>query len=760
MKYRISQLALALAASATVFCGPAAVSSAWAQTEGQAVAAPESANPVAPRKAKQKHARRDRTKTAKAKAKAKPDADNSQMVAQAAPPSGLNQPGQRVEAVEADRPKIAVTSGGVQNKTVITSDAVRNQGVTNTYDAIARVPGVTQSDAKGGSIADNVQIRGIHLPSNTGYRLDGGLPVENDLIMPIEDKAAVQALKGASALAFGLASPSGVINYPMKRAGDKPNASFGFAANQFGQLLGTLDVGSRFGWDQQFGIRTIISGGEMNNGVAGATGVKGLAAVTADWNLADRLHLKLDFEQFGVNAIEQATLLQAPAVVIPGRGLQVPLPRMIPNYYNLMSGPWAKYQGVGQNIWIGGTYLLDYGWLFDAEWGQSEVKKYHRNLGQVGNYNVFTGLGSIVVTQINDQFYENQYWKTELKNHYEYSFISSDVTFGANYNGRNFNGPVNGTYKAPQNIFSPFVVPAPPPYITPAFFFQNTYDMDYYVQEDLSFFNRVHLLGGVREINYHGAFAQQTGGINTTSETTPAPAFGIVATLLPNLEAYASYLRSLQETGQAPQNSANAFQVLPPAQGTQTEVGFRFKDWYNATGTLAAFEINQANAFTSPVTNIYAISGTENIRGIEGTLEYRIWPQDIDLRFVSGGQMGLAKQIASDPAINGKEVQNTPRLSGNVGFAYRPELIHGLALNINAAYTGARQLNNLQQGKLPGYTLMNIGATYETNYDGHPLNFYVSISNLLDIAYYSSAVNGALGVGRPQTINFGGRLSF
>jgi outer membrane receptor protein involved in Fe transport len=330
MKYRISQLALVLAASATVFCGPPAVSSAWAQGEGQTVATPPGANPASPRKAKQKHAHRSQTKTVKA------NPDNLQMVAQASG-GGINQPGQRIEGVEADRPKIVPTSGGVQNKTVITSDAIRSQGVTNTYDAIRAVPGVTQSDAKGGSIADNVQIRGIHLPSNTGYRLDGGLPVENDLIMPIEDKASVQALKGASALAFGLASPSGVINYPMKRAGDKPNASFGFAANQFGQMLGTLDAGGRFGQDQQLGVRAILSGGEVNNGVSGATGTKGLTAVTADWNPTDRFHMKLDFEEFGVNAIEQATLLQAPAVNIPGRGLQVPLPRMIPNYYNLLS---------------------------------------------------------------------------------------------------------------------------------------------------------------------------------------------------------------------------------------------------------------------------------------------------------------------------------------------------------------------------------------------------------------------------------------
>jgi iron complex outermembrane receptor protein len=464
--------------------------------------------------------------------------------------------------------------------------------------------------------------------------------------------------------------------------------------------------------------------------------------------------MKVDFEQFGVDTIEQGTLLQNKAV----KGV-VTLPS-VPNYYQLNSGPWAKYQGVGQNVLVNAVYKFDYGFRAVLAVGRSESRKDDRSLGQLGTYNIVTGVGKETLSLIDNQDYVNIYAKGELKNHYQYSFLTNDVTFGVNRNERDFNGPATGSFVFAQNIYNPTPGPTPPSPSPSTYLPQNSYDNDFYVEEDVGLFNRIHLLGGVREINYTFNTQLASGSISSSVFNTASPAFGVVVGVVPGIEVYASYLKALQETGEAPQSASNQFQIQPPAEGTQKEVGIRATNLYNATATLAAFRIDQANAITDAVTNVFGINGTQTLEGLEGTLRYKIFPSLVDLTFVSGGQLGSSIQHSTDPTINNMEAENIPRVSGNAGLVYRPGFVNGLTVNGGALFTGSRELDNLGQGKIPAVTIFNLGGNYVTAFEGHRVTYNITCQNLLDKSYYSSAVNGALGVGRPRTIFFGGRVDF
>lgn len=680
-------------------------------------------------------------------------------------PGGINGPPRNPKTsnpsatpqIEGDNPTIVTPKkASAQSKSTITSDAVQNSGASNTYDAIKNVPGVTQSDAKG-TVADNVQIRGIHLNSVTGYRLEGGMPIVNNLIMPLEDKERIETLKGASALAFGLASPAGVVSYSLKRATALPILTYSVNLNHWGQAIGTLDIGRRFGFDKQFGVRVVLAGGGITNGVHNTEGVRGVGSVAFDWNPNDRLAVKLDFEQYGVDTIEQAQFLENTKLV-NGR---VQLPTRVPTYIQLFSGPWSKYQGVGQNVLLAGAYKLDYGWSIVAEAGRSDARKLTRSSAQIGNYNIFTGLGTETVTLIPNQYYVNTYLKGELHNHWQYAFITNDLTLGINRNERDNNGTATVNYPIARNIYTPFVT-ATPPVPTPGIYApQNDYDLGYYVSEDVGLFDRLHVLGGVRQVEYYGFAVPKTGvGLNTEHTSFTAPAGGLIYRVWHGIELYGSYVESLQESGEAPQNATNQFQVISPAPANQKEAGIRVTDLYDATATLAWFRLNQGNGIIDPVTGIYGINGIQDVRGVEATLRYNIFPQLIHLALVAGGQIGYANQHSSNPAINGKEAENTPRQSGNIGFVYKPDFIRGLSLNGGALYTGSRQLTNTENGTIPAVTVFNLGMNYATFVEGHRVTYNVSCQNLLNKAYYSAAVNGALGIGRPRTVYFGGRLEF
>ena len=53
----------------------------------------------------------------------------------------------------------------------------------------------------------------MEVQNRTNYRLNGSMPIMNFSQVPMENKARVEVLKGASALYYGFTAPSGIVNY-------------------------------------------------------------------------------------------------------------------------------------------------------------------------------------------------------------------------------------------------------------------------------------------------------------------------------------------------------------------------------------------------------------------------------------------------------------------------------------------------------------------------------------------------------------------
>ena len=648
---------------------------------------------------------------------------------------------------ESDRPGAEARGGGVVTKTTITSDALQSSNSQNTYDAIKNIPGVVQTDTRGGAITDSLQIRGIKLSSTTSYRLDGGLPLVNNIALPVEDKCRVEAFKGAGALEFGIASPAGIVNYVLKRASDVPNTSVTMVANGYGQSIGSADIGGRFGYANQFGVRVNLAGGEYGSFVHGAGGTRYFASITGDWAPSDRLSTQVDFEQFGIDVIEQAPLQLLKAV-----NGKIAVPN-VPDPTRLLSGTWARSVGIGQNVFARTQYGLGRGFTLVAEAGRSEGDRPQRNVGQISNYNLVTGQGTETVTLVTNQQTVNGYLDLHLKNHFESRSVVNDVSFGYNRNVRNFNNPQNPSVTYTQNIYKPITLPAPIRPQTVADLPNNSHDEDYYVSDTLSL-GRLRLLGGVRQISYTSDSVAKGGKHLTTRQSVLAPAGGFVYDVNRGLSVYASYLLSLEESGQAPVNAANAYNVLPPARATQRELGVRTSGRMLST-TLGYFTIEKGNATTDPVTNIFALNGNTIFEGLESTAALNLGRH---LTFNTGAQLMRARQDSiGDPTINGKVPENTPNFSGNAGFTYRP-VPGGLGFNVGMIAYNQRQINPQNQGIIPGFVTASAGANYTARLDGRRYTFNLNVGNLLNKRYFSSSVGGAYGVGAPRIISLTSRV--
>jgi catecholate siderophore receptor len=101
-----------------------------------------------------------------------------------------------------------------QSVVVVNRDLMDAQGVTSFQDALRNVPGITIGAAEGGSIGNNVNLRGF--AARTDIYLDG-FRDPGQYYRDTFNQSAIEVLKGPSSMMFGRGSTGGVINQVSKQ---------------------------------------------------------------------------------------------------------------------------------------------------------------------------------------------------------------------------------------------------------------------------------------------------------------------------------------------------------------------------------------------------------------------------------------------------------------------------------------------------------------------------------------------------------------
>lgn len=83
---------------------------------------------------------------------------------------------------------------------IIPRELLDEQGATGLHDALRNVAGVVRQQQSGVAY-DQLSVRGINLDNRSSYMFNGVLPFDNNLPLPMEDKARMEVLKGTAALA-------------------------------------------------------------------------------------------------------------------------------------------------------------------------------------------------------------------------------------------------------------------------------------------------------------------------------------------------------------------------------------------------------------------------------------------------------------------------------------------------------------------------------------------------------------------------------
>lgn len=160
------------------------------------------------------------------------------------------------------------------------SDVVRNDAsVVNDYAPVGYFEGFA--------------IRGFPVDLASAIRIDG-LTVSGEQNVPLENKERVEILKGLAGIDSGVVAPGGVINFVTKRSANVASVTGGVDSR--GSTSAAVDLGRRFGPDNQFGFRINAAKENMHSYIDGTNGRRTFGSIAADWDISPRASLQLNAE--------------------------------------------------------------------------------------------------------------------------------------------------------------------------------------------------------------------------------------------------------------------------------------------------------------------------------------------------------------------------------------------------------------------------------------------------------------------------------
>lgn len=626
---------------------------------------------------------------------------------------------------------------------VLTKELLEAQQAQNISDATRNTAGVTASQINT-VIYSNLSIRGIPVGNLTNYRLNGVLPLANYIDMPLENKARIEVLKGASGLFYGFAAPSGVVNLVSERP-TEDGLEVEVNGNSHGGYGGAIDISKR--WENT-GLRFNAGGGELETGLDNFTGDKHFLSLAYDWDVTENFSIQLDGEYIDRQVTEptQFYLLTADGgVELP------PLQRLETN----MGGEWFLAAGEETNILAKARYKFTDSWELSLGVGRSKWEG-TRRYSSFYSYDIETGDGFLGLSTFPKIEYENTIYRLDLAGAFATGDLTHQIVLGvSDYTSESIRPARVRQFTGPQNFRDPVNIPEQ---ATPDRVVLNetkSSDLGYYITDRIDFNEKLQLTLGYRWTEY-------------TNESQLAPKYeddpGVVSgsllyKLQDNLSLYASYLEGLEEGGTASGIADNAGEVLPAAVSEQMEMGIKYKTDEGLNVTLAYFDIERQSAFISPVTNLFKQDGLAVYQGFELSANGEL--TDTLSIAASATYIDAEQETAGDEVVIGKRIENTPELTGSLFLEYRLPQLPGLSLNGGAFYVGDRAVNPSNDTFVPGYVLFDLGASYVTNvFGGKRLKLHVNAHNVGNKRYWQATGARLAAAGLPRSVSVSATMSF
>ncbi|MBU1350680.1 MAG: TonB-dependent siderophore receptor [Gammaproteobacteria bacterium] len=626
-----------------------------------------------------------------------------------------------------------------------TSELIQNQQALSVADVVMNDASVRTLTSRGG-FGDDFQVRGFTV-SNTDISMNGLFGLAPSTRVPLEMIERVEVLKGPGALATGVgpgASIGGSINVVTKRAADAPLTRLTTTYMGKSQFGAHLDVGRRFGEDNQWGVRVngLVRGGEGNidggkqNLNLGSLGLDYVGARTR-WSL-DALVTRGHTNEFRPQTSFSGSALAVPAVpdarlnFYPGTKLQDNVKTVMSRIEHDLSDSITVYGSAGYTD-------LDYEQTFPS--GRPDA---------LGNFNVSNAYY--------DQYTQSKAADVGVRTKFKTGSVNHTLAVGANYLDQETGYfYATSTTTNPSNLYNP----APLPAMTVARSTPGrslvTEQSSLAVADTMGFANDSVLVTlGLRhqtmkQTNYNVTSGAQTSQYNESAVT---PLAGLVFKPMKNVSVYTNYTAGLSRGATAGPTTANAGETFAPQKSKQNEVGVKV-DWGRLTTQAAVYQIKRPGAMTDPVINVYSFGGEQRNRGLELTAYGEI---ERGLRAMASASFKSAKLTRTAGGVNqGNDAAGVPDRTFNLGLDWDTP-VQGLSINGRVINTSAVYADAANRLRVDAWTRLDLGARYATKVAGKPVVFRANLENVTDKNYW--VVSNYVTVGAPRTLMLSAAVDF
>lgn len=557
---------------------------------------------------------------------------------------------------------------------------------------------------------DIISVRGYTLDNQNNYRREG-LPISAETSIPLDNKEAVELLKGASGMQAGVSAPGGMVNFLVKR----PTLNLLSARTEFrdGSALAAVDLSRRFGVQDAFGLRFNAAVEHLDPQLFDSQGHRQVLALAADWHVAPGSTLEAEVETSHRSQPSQ------PGFSLLGDTL--PKASSIDPRINLNNQAWSLpvvFDATTATLrW---TQELAQQWRLKVTAGTQQLKTDDRTAFPNGLYDLtqpappcnpcdrFSADGHFTLW---DYESDNEHRRTDaldfqIHRSFDTGAQQHDFTVGVLRSVfKAIFGPLTYNPAGTGSIDGATVVPpAPGSYDGNANRHESS--TEWYIRDHAVLSHQWEAWMGLRSTQLQRA-SELTNGSQAVSykQAFTTPWIALSRPLSSTAMIYASWGQGV-ETYVTPNKTGynNLGQPLPAARSHQFELGLKAHaarvDW-----ALVYFDISRPNVTDTRVD--YFLDGKERHQGLEAQGSWHVGAWDLG---ASGLLIDAKIRGSSDASVNGQRPINVPDHALKLHAAYHLASVQGLSFSGSLVHEGRREILLPNSLTLPTWTRVDLGV--------------------------------------------------
>ena len=596
--------------------------------------------------------------------------------------------------------------------------------------------------------AYSINVRGIPLDDYNGYKINGLPFFMTTVELPIETFDSVQLLKGSSGFMYGFGAPGGIINFVTKKPTDKPLLSFDVGYRSDGVFSEHVDAGGRVGDDNRYGYRLNLTH-EQGETYNGAHVERNSGSVSVDTRLTSSLTWTADaiYQSRRVRGGVQDFFLD------DFTGTQVP---KAPSGRKDLNAHDTTF--FNSNVFFVSTGLqwkIDPTWTAKVDVSRSQDRRRYSGqwmglLNEAGDYTVYLNKAQGAAT------YEQA--QALIEGSFSTAGLQHQVTAGLAWQGLNKQTVPKSLYTpiGNENLYQP-ITPLP---------WNGSYDdsLQYhnyhsaqkavFASDTVAFSDQWSVLLGLRYSDYDQTSYNTAGAVTNRYKKTPVtPTVAVMFRPRADTLVYASYVEALEQGSTVGTTYANADEVLAPLKSKQYELGAKHdgRGW-GVTGAL--FEIDRGAEYAN-AQNYYVSNGQVRLRGAELNGYVNV---DTGTRVTASAAYTTGSYRRTDPSLEGNRLEGIPKWQASVGVTQKVPGVDGLSANAEVHYFDGLTADANNKYRLPSYSLVNLGVSYQTRVASHPVTLRAGVDNVFNRSYWGFLASGYTFVGAPRTLGVNAKI--